>query len=59
MTTEAVIHPRILQASANFQNRLMTVDPDADEIVLMARVVIRKGVPRKVKWALETEECYT
>ncbi len=58
MTTETVVHPRILEASAQLQKRLIALEYEPDEIVLSARIVVRNGVPRKVKWTLETEACY-
>ena len=58
VTTETV-HPRIIEASAQLQKRLLALALEPDEIILTARIVVRNGVPRKVKWQHETEECYT
>ena len=44
MTTEAPVNPRIAATAANLTKRLLALDPDVDEIVLMARIVVRKGV---------------
>lgn len=57
MTTE-VINPRIVKASAELTKRLLALEHEPDEVVLMARIVVRNGIPRKTKWVLETEECY-
>ena len=57
MTTE-VVHPRILEASAQLTKRLIALELEPDEIVLSVRIIIRNGVPRKAKWTLETEACY-
>ena len=59
MTTEAVVHPRILEASAQLQKRLVELENETAEIVLSARIVVRSGVPRKIKWTREDEQCYS
>lgn len=58
MTTET-INPRIVKASADLTKRLLALAEEPDEIVLMARIVVRNGIPRKVKWTREEEECYS
>ncbi len=58
MTTELAVHPRILEATAQLQKRLLELEYVPDEIVLSARIIIRNGVPRKVKWTVESEVCY-
>lgn len=61
MTTiavDAVVNPRILKAAEELTNRLVALENVPDEIVLSARIVVRNGIPRKVKWTREEEECY-
>jgi hypothetical protein len=59
MTTEVGVHPRILKATAALQKRIEALDPELAEVVLMARIVVRHGIPIKVKWSHESEECYS
>jgi hypothetical protein len=59
MTTEAAVNPRILKAADDLTRRLVALEHEPDEIVLSARIVVRNGIPRKVKWTREDEECYS
>ena len=59
MVAEAVVHPRILKATAALQKRIEALNPDLPEVVLLARIVVRHGIPIKVKWTNEEEECYS
>lgn len=34
------------------------MSPDVDEEVLAVRIIIRKGIARKVKWIHEEDACY-
>jgi len=52
-----LVHPKVEKTKEELLNRLAAIDPDLDEVVLMARIIVRKGVPRKVKWSLEEEVC--
>ncbi len=56
MTTEVLIHPRILDYVARLQERLVALETTPGEVFLSARILVRNGVPRKVKWNLEEEE---
>ncbi len=55
-TEEAVIHPRILAYAARLQERLLKLETTPGEVFLSARILVRNGVPRKIKWNLEDEE---
>jgi len=59
MTTEAPVNPRIVKASEDLTKRLLALVEEPDEIVLTARIIVRNGIPRKVKWTREQEECYS
>ncbi len=56
MTTETPVHPRILDYVARLQERLVALETTPGEVFLSARILVRNGVPRKVKWNLEDEE---
>lgn len=58
VTQDAPVNPRILKAAEELTNRLVALEHEPDEIVLSARIVVRNGIPRKVKWTRESEECY-
>lgn len=59
VTQDAPVNPRILKASEDLISRLVALEHEPDEIVLTARIVVRNGIPRKVKWQREEEECYS
>ena len=57
MTTEApAIHPRILEYTARLQARLQELEYVPGEVILSARIVVRNGVPRLIKWTKEDTE---
>ncbi len=55
-TMQALVHPLITKCADDLKSRLIALQVKEGESVLMVRIVVRNGVPRKVKWIKESEE---
>lgn len=51
------IHPKFAELHKELDKRLAQLNPDLEDCNLTARITVRNGIPRKVKWITEHEEC--
>ena len=51
------VHPNHTATAEELIRRLGALNPDAEEMALTLRVIVRKGVARKWKWNVEDETC--
>ncbi len=58
MTILAPTHPLTIKLSDELTKRLLALQYETDEVVLSCRIIVRNGVPRKVKWTREEESCF-